>query len=444
METQTFEGSTITATKPTKSLTRAKNLVSQQLSDLQKQMQEISARRQALEEEKEASSLRDTTSKLGADLLDASNLISGVQSQAGLEKRQELAQKEQSFQDQLNLLKQEEMTAQNLQRGLQGSEIGLLEREEEDEQTFQALQSQAERQKIMTDPNSDLSRQKRQELAFLGISVPDNLSAAQLEENKDLLIKAQERQQQRAFEDMKHQRDLQLNLMKEERDLQKQLMLSDRKDAATLAQAQKRRSEATMEAYIGAKDAIDLVNRGGNSSNPNQASDQALLEGYGRLLKNKATSYDDDGRPIINKGLIDQANSQINVWRERLKGNKGLLTADDRKALVNEAQNLYQVEQGFNVKKLNNIVNWANEMGQKNPNISASFIVPGVDQDVLKKELVEFFPEGGEEIYMTTAERAGVSRGTQTPQMNATNRIQYQPGQGASTSGRKVMTFNED
>jgi hypothetical protein len=403
METQTFEGSTITATKPTSSLNKAKGLVSQQLSDLQRQMQEISARRQALEEEKEASSLRDTTSKLGADLLDASNLISGVQSQSGLQKRQELAQKEQSFQDQLNLLKQEEMTAQNLQRGLQGSEIGLLEREEEEEATFQALQSQAERQKVMGDPNSDLSRQKRQELAFLGIQVPDSFSAAQLEENKDLLIKAQERQQQRAFEDMKHQRDLQLNLLKEERDLQKQLMLSDRKDATTLAQAQKRRSEQTMEAYYNAKDAIDLVKRGGAAEKPNQATDGSLLEGYGRLLKNKATSYDDDGRPIVNKSLLDQANSQLRVWAERIRGNKGLLTPEDRRALMQEAQSLYEVEQGYNVKKLKNVVDWSNQMSQKNPNIGAGFVVPGVDLDVLEKEYQEFFPSG--DTYLSSSER---------------------------------------
>lgn len=438
-----------TTLKPRESLRRAEGALSSQLSQIQNQMSEIQKRRQELATQKEEQEKKGKFNVFIGELQDAAAQIGGNQSQKGLEAQLREDQQRQQIQSELGLLGQEESQLQQQKFGVEGAEINLLERKEAEDQQFQQLQQQAEIQRQANDPNSQLSKQKRQELAFLGINVPENLSATQIDSNRDMLLKAEERRQQRDFELMKHQRDLEIQALKEERDLQKQLFLSDRKDATTLAQAQKRRSEATMEAYYNAKDAIDLVNRGGNSRNPNQASDQALLEGYRRLLKNQATSYDDEGRPIVNKGLIDQANSQINVWKERLAGNKGLLTADDRRSLVAEAKNLYEIDQGSNVKKLSNIMSWSNEMAKKNPNIDAGFILPGIDQDVLQQELLEFFPEQGRDVYATTAQKLGFGQPTttQTPTTMTAgepNRIPYSPGQGTSMSGRKVMVFNDN
>lgn len=432
-----------------KSLSAAENTLSGQLADIQNKMEKVRQRREELGESQAAQAEKARLNILTADLQDAANTIGGIGSSLGSRERQEFQRQEEGLQREKEALGQELSGLEGLERQMEASQVGLLEKEEEQQalqqqqqNEFEALQAEQMRIAELNDPSSQASQQARQELAFLGIEVPENFSASQIESNKELLLEAEKQRQKMGMEQLKHERDLQVQLMKEERDLQKQLMMSDRKDAATLGQAQKRRSEGTMDSYFQAKDAIDLVKRGGLAENPNQATDASLLEGYERLLRNQATSLDDEGRPIVNKTLLDQANSKIKVWQQRIKGNKGLLTPEDRKALVKEAQNLYEVEQGFNVKRLKNIVDWSDRMSEKNPNIDAGFIVPGIDREILEREMQEFFPEG--DVYMTTEQRLGGAVQQTTEKKPDNQRKKFVPGQGIGStsqgsSGRKIF-----
>lgn len=422
----------------TSSLDAAKGTLSSQLEQIQNRMREIESRRGEVDAERAEQAKRARQEIMIGGLQDAGDIVGGVGGPSQQEAaRARALQQEQSSDEELLRLGQEMSGLEQADLEGQGAAIGILQQEEEGE-------SKQRLSKQMNDPNSDMSKQARltAELVLGQGVLPTDITAAQLEKVYPSIVQQVNEDKRMGQQMQLEQRKLLLDRQKEERQFEKQMDLQERREMPTLTQSIARRGADVARSYIGAKDALEMVRSGAQAPRKSKATDETLLQGYQRLLQNQAMTYDEDGTPIVNKTLMDQANSKIRGWTEVMKGNKGILPEKDRRALLNEAQNIYKIEQGFNVRRLQDMNSWVERNQEKNPTIDFSFVAPGIDPEILNKEAVEFFPKGaGREVYSTTEELGGA--GPSTPEGQ---RQSFVPGQTQSgdtppvtSAGRRVF-----
>jgi predicted metal-dependent TIM-barrel fold hydrolase len=411
-------------------------------------MKKIQERREKVGMQREAEADRARSQILTADLMDAADIVGGVGNQdAGVRARAEAEKRDAALRGEFGELEKQMAELEDVEAQGELAAVDLMGQEEQVQKEQEALLSQKELEKQKNDPDSDLTRQAVQTAEIvLGQGVlPDGITAAQLEKVYPDIVKQVETRRQQAQQLALEERKIMLDRAKEDRRFQKQLQLQERREMPVLTQNLARRGQDVASSYLGAKDAIDMVKTGALAQNPSKATDETLLQGYERLLKNQATTYDEEGNPVINKTLMDQANSKIRGWVEVMKGNKGVLPERDRRSLLNEAQNLYRIEQGFNVKRLADMKKWTDRISEKNPNVDFTFVAPGIDEDVLSKEVKEFFPEGGRESYATMDELAG--GGSSSPasggEAPSKKRQKFVPGGGSggerTSSGRRIF-----
>jgi len=198
-----------------KTLSKAEDNLAEELAQIQSRMQEISANRESLEQRNQEKAERARMSLLSAQLQDAANQMGGIQSAEEQQTLQQIEAERERQRQKEQSLSEEERFLQEAESKLGEKELALTQKEEEELGEFQALQRQQE----MADPNSAYSQAARQELASFGIDVPENFSAAQIEENKDLMLKKQAAQEKRQFEEQKFARNLALEERKEARQL---------------------------------------------------------------------------------------------------------------------------------------------------------------------------------------------------------------------------------
>lgn len=422
----------------TSSLDAAKGTLSSQLEKIQNRMREIESRRGEVEAERGEQAKRARQEIMIAGLQDAGDIIGGVGGPSQKEGAMQRAlQQEQKADEELLRLGQEMSSLEQADLEGQGAAIGILQQEEEGE-AKQRLSKQ------LNDPSSNMSKQARltAELVLGQGVLPPDITAAQLEKVYPEIVQQVNEDKRMGQQMQLEQRKLLLDRQKEERQFEKQMDLQERREMPTLTQSIARRGADVARSYIGAKDALEMVRSGAQAPQKSKATDETLLQGYQRLLQNQAMTYDEDGTPIVNKTLMDQANSKIRGWTEVMKGNQGILPEADRRALLNEAQNIYKIEQGFNVRRLQDMNSWVERNKEKNPTIDFSFVAPGIDPEILNQEAVEFFPKGaGREVYSTTEELAGVREPLPTQE-----RQTFVPGQTQSgdtplvtSAGRKVF-----
>jgi len=421
------------------SLEAAKGNLSGQLQDIQKKMKEIQQRREEMGGQREAQAQRARDEIMVGTLQDAVNTAGGLQQTGRADQAQQRALQNQARTDQeIFRLEQEMQGLQGLEAQGQAASVGLMAQEEEGEAKQQLAQK-------LNDPNSDLSKQARltAELVLGQGVLPPEITAAQLEKvYPDIVSQANEARKMGQQMQME-QRKLLLDRQKEERQFEKQMDLQERREMPTLTQSIARRGADVARSYIGAKDALEMVRSGAQAPKKSKATDETLLQGYQRLLQNQAMTYDEDGTPIVNKTLMDQANSKIRGWTEVMKGNQGILPETDRRALLQEAQNIYKIEQGFNVRRLQDMNSWVERNKEKNPTIDFSFVAPGIDPEILNQEAVEFFPKGeGREVYSTTEELGGAGSSA-APAGERQAFVPGQPTQGSApattSTGRKFF-----
>lgn len=416
------------------SLDAAKGNLSSQLEKIQSRMQELQQRRGEVEERRGEEAQRARERAVVSSLLDMQSKIGGQQATARERADAQAAQEQERTDRDFFMLEQELQGLEGLEEQASAAAVELMSQEETAQGKQKALQE-------LNDPNSDMSKQARltAELVLGQGFLPPEITAAQLEKVYPDIVK-QAAESQKMTQQMKlEERKLLLDRQKEDRAFQKQLDLQERREIPTLSSNLARRGADVARSYIGAKDALEMVRSGAQAPRKSKATDETLLQGYQRLLQNQAMTYDEDGTPIVNKTLMDQANSKIRGWTEVMKGNQGILPEADRRALLGEAQNLYKIEQGFNVRRLQDMNDWVERNQPKNPTIDFSFVAPGVDPEILRQEAEELFPKGaGREVYSTTEELGG-----STPEGQ---RQSFVPGQKQSgdtppvtSAGRRVF-----
>jgi len=187
-----------------KSLSAAQDTLSSQLGDIQRKMQEVKQRREEIGESQAEQAERAKANILVADVQDAGNLIGGLDSNLGQQERMQAEREDQGLQREDELMAQELASLEDIERMGEREQVGLLSQEELEAQAFQDLENQRIQMQQLNDPNSQTSQSARQELALLGVAVPENFSASQIQGNKELLLEAEKQRQNQAFEQTKN------------------------------------------------------------------------------------------------------------------------------------------------------------------------------------------------------------------------------------------------
>lgn len=329
-----------------KTLSKAEDNLAQELAQIQNRMQEISANRESLEQRNKEKAERARMALLSAQLQDAANQMGGLQSAEEQKVLQQIEGERERQREKEQSLSEEERFLQESESKLGEKELALTQKEEEELGEFQALQRQQE----MADPNSAYSEAARQELASFGIDVPENFSAAQIEENKDLMLKKQAAQEQRQFEEQKFARNLALEERKEAR----QLALEERRrkedndrrmnemltrQGLSIAKPQIAAFREATEAIENARDYkynIDQITKAPNTP----AGDMMLIDQLNKLSNKVEAEIDMKGQKadLMSRSLFGQIKGMnLNVLRGRVMGQGGQLTPEERGNLKNLA-----------------------------------------------------------------------------------------------------------
>lgn len=182
-----------------KSLSAAENTLSGQLAEIQKKMDEVRQRREELGESQAEQAEKARLNILTADLQDAANTIGGIGTDLGSRERQEAQRQEEGLQREKEALGQELSGLEGLERQMEASQVGLIQKEEEQLASQENLLAQQEIESQKGDPNSSISQEARAtaELVLGKGAVPPDISASQLEKvYPDILENARYQQKQ--------------------------------------------------------------------------------------------------------------------------------------------------------------------------------------------------------------------------------------------------------
>jgi len=266
-----------------KSLAAAQDTLSSQLGDIQTKMSEIKKKRDELGESQAEQAQKARLDILTADLQDAGNVIAGIGSDFGQQKRAQFegqearAQREMmGLDDELSALEQAKMAGER-------EEVGLLGQEEQEAQEAQMqAQLQAEEQAAQqlqaskSDPSSEMSMEARRtaELVLGQGAIPPDISAAQLEKiYPDILENARYQQKQSdALMKMGLEQDFKASESAKDRALKEEE--GEKKRAFDLMKFQEQRKESFKKA------AGDIK------------SNQAISAGFGRRMQQAEQAFD--------------------------------------------------------------------------------------------------------------------------------------------------------
>jgi len=338
-----------------KTLQSAEKNLSSQLKDIQSRMQEIQQNRSSLQEKQARQSELSQLDMFLSRMNDASNTIGGIQSDNASEAQQRKIYAENALNQESQGLTDELRSLQDYERQLSDQNVNLTAQEEQELGEFQQLQEQQELAMQMNDPNSPLSQQKRQELQALGLSVPENMSAAQIENNRDLMLKRQETMENRAFEDQKFRQQQAIKEMEYQRDLQTEERRrkedNDTRFKEILVRQGVGMSKQQIKAFRQSTQAIESArDYRANIENilqaePTPAGDAMLVDQLDKLSNKIQNNIDIKGEDtnFMSQSLFNKIGGMnINLLRERLAGSGGSLTEEERKNIKDLSQVFFQ------------------------------------------------------------------------------------------------------
>lgn len=183
------------------SLEAAKGTLAAQLADVQQKMKEIQARREQVGEQRAKQAEQARRQVLGADLLDAANLVGGISSQEGQLARAEAQKKEASLQGEFADLEKQLAELEKAEATGEVAAVDLMSQEEQEQAAAQQAQQEAALAASKKDPESEISQQVRASVELvLGETLPAELSAEQIESVYPELVKQAELEKKQSFE----------------------------------------------------------------------------------------------------------------------------------------------------------------------------------------------------------------------------------------------------
>lgn len=259
-----------------KSLAAAQDTLSSQLGDIQNKMAEIQKRRDELGESQKERAQKSRIDLMTADLLDAGNIIAGINTNYGGEKRvereseQDRAQREMmGLDEELSALEKAKMTGER-------EEVGLLGQEEQEMAQQEEMQAAQQLQASKSDPNSEMSMEARRtaELVLGQGAIPPDVSATQLEQIYPDILESARYQQKQADTLMKMGLEQEFKASESAKDRALKEKEGEKERAFDLMKFQEQRKNSFQKA------AGDIK------------SNQAISAGFGRRMQQAEQAFD--------------------------------------------------------------------------------------------------------------------------------------------------------
>ena len=259
-----------------KSLAAAQDTLSSQLGSIQSKMDEIKKRREQLGESQAEQAQKARLDILTADLQDAGNVIAGIGSDFGAQKRAQFADEEAQTQREMMGLDEELSALEKAKMTGEREEVGLLGQEEQEMAQQAEMQAAQQLQASKADPNSEMSMEARRtaELVLGQGAIPPDVSAAQLEKIYPDILESARYQQKQADQLMKMGLEQEFKASEAAKDRALKEKEGEKERAFDLMKFQEQRKNSFQKA------AGDIK------------SNQAISAGFGRRMQQAEQAFD--------------------------------------------------------------------------------------------------------------------------------------------------------